>query len=305
MTTATCTTSFGEAQRGMAAVRTAKKWLLGREIAHMMAAAGVKQDEAGALLEIGQSKISGLLKGSGSISVGDLERLANKLGFTDPGHHAALFELRRDSHKRNFWSMGYRRAYREEFRLLVDLEQHADQIRSVAVEVMHGLVQCEPYVRALYADTPDEDGVTLDDRVQARIARQDIFDKTDPPNAHFILSESCLRRVWGDEAVMREQLDYLIKLSNRSNVMIQVMPFNARQGRRSPIGDRFTLVGVPSPGVAGPLELAYVETVGEIRYLDDKDALIAHDLAWTRLSTAALSFDESRKFMRQVIRDFR
>jgi hypothetical protein len=64
-------------------------------------------------------------------------------------------------------------------------------------------------------------------------------------------------------------------------------------------------VRVPSPGVAGPLELAYVETVGEIRYLDDKDALSAHEMAWTRLTTAALSFDDSRKFMRQVIRDFR
>jgi hypothetical protein len=201
--------------------------------------------------------------------------------------------------------MEYRRAYQEEFRLRIDLEEHADQIRAVAVEVVPGLAQCESYVRALYADTPDEDGLTLDDRVQARIARQDIYDKAEPPNVHFVLSESCLRRVWGEATVMREQIDYLIKLSNRPNVMIQVMPFDARPGRRSPIGDRFTLVRVPSPGVAGPLELAYVETVGEIRYLDDKDALTAHEMAWTRLSTAALSFADSRKFMRQVVSDFR
>jgi Domain of unknown function (DUF5753)/Helix-turn-helix domain len=289
----------------MPAVRTVKKWLLGREIAHMIATAGLNQEAAGALLEIGQSKISGLLKGTGSISVGDLERLANKLGFTDPDHHAALFELRRDSHKRGIWSMGYRRAYREEFRLRIDLEEHADRIRSVAVEVIPGLAQCESYVRALYADTPDHDGLTLDDRVKARMARQDIFDKTDPPNVQFILSESCLRRVWGDPPVMREQLDYLIDLSNRPNVMIQVMPFNARPGRRSPIGDRFTLVRVPSPGVAGPLELAYIETVGEIRYLDDKDALTAHDLAWTRLTTAALTYEDTRKLIRRVKRDYR
>ena len=271
----------------------------------MLATAGMKQEQAGALLEIGQSKISGLLKGTGSISVGDLERLANKLGFTDPDHHAALFELRRDSHKRGFWSLGYRRAYADEFRLRIDLEEHADLIRAVAVEVVPGLAQCESYVRALYSDTPDEGGLSLDDRVQARVARQDIFDKTDPPNVHFVLSESCLRRVWGDGTVMREQLDYLIKLSNRPNIMIQVMPFDAHPGRRSPIGDRFTLVRVPSPGVAGPLELAYVEAVGETRYLDDKDALTAHELAWTRLTTAALSFDDSRKFLRQVVRDFR
>lgn len=244
----------------------------------MIAAADIKQEEAGALLEIGQSKISGLLKGSGNISVGDLERLANKLGFTDPGHHAALLELRRDNHKRDFWSMGYRRAYRDEIRLRIDLEQHADQIRAVEVEVMPGLAQCKSYVRALYADTPDQDGLTLDDQVQARMARQEIFDKADPPNVHFLLSESCLRRAWGGTDVMREQVNHLIKLSNRPNVMIQIMPFNAPPGRRSPIGHRFTLVRVPSPGVAGPLELAYTESVGEIRYLDDKDALTAHEM---------------------------
>ena len=289
----------------MAAVRTAKKWLLGREIAHMMAAAGVKQEEAGALLEIGQSKISGLLKGAGNVSVGDLERLANKLGFTDPDHHAVLFELRRDNNKRDFWSMGYRRAYREDFRLLIDLEQHADRIRSVEVEVIPGLLQCESYVRALYADMAAQDGLALDDHVQARMARQDILDKAAPPNMHFVLSESSLRRIWGDAAVMREQINNLVKLSNRPNMMIQVMPFGAPPGRRSPIGHRFVLVRVPSPGVAGPLELAYTEAVGEIRYLDDKDALTAHDLAWTRLTTAALSFEDSRKFMRQVAREFR
>jgi hypothetical protein len=110
--------------------------------------------------------------------------------------------------------------------------------------------------------------------------------------------------MWGDVRVMREQLDHLVKLSNREHVMIQVMPFNAPPGRRSPIGNRFTLVRVPSPGAAGPLELAYIEGEGEIRYLDDKKALSAHDVAWSRLSTAALSFEDSRKFIRKVAREF-
>lgn len=288
----------------MATVRTVKKLLLGKEIEHMINAAGKNQSEAAALIETSQSRIAGLTNGQGNITVGDLERLANKLGFTDAGYQAALLELRRDNHKRGFWSTGYHRAYSEDIRLRIDLEKHADQIRSAEVEIMPGLAQCEVYARALHADMPEQGGLTLDDRVQARLARQDIYDKESPPVVHFVLSESCLRRVWGDEEVMGEQLDHLVRLSNRTNVMIQVMPFKARAGRRSPIGTRFTLVRVLSPGVAGPLELAYTEGEGEIRYLDDKDALAAYDTAWTRLSTAALSFEESRKFMRQVAREF-
>lgn len=271
----------------------------------MINEAGITAKEAGAVIEAAPSRISGLINGIGVISVGDLEKLANRLGFTDPGYQAALLDLRRDNHKRGFWSMGYHRAYSEDIRLRIDLEKHADQIRSYEVEVLPGLVQCESYVRAIYADIPDEGTVTLDDRVRARIARQDIYERTDPPAVHCVLSESCLRRVWGNDQVMREQLDYLIKLSDRPNVMIQVIPFRAPTGRRSPIGHRFTLLRIPSPGAAGPLELAYTEGHGEVRYIDDKKALAAHEEAWTRLCTTALNFDESRKFMRQVAREFR
>lgn len=288
-----------------APVRTARKLLLGREIAHMISAAGKTQAEAGALIEVGQSRIGGLISGVGAISVGDLTMLANALGFTDEGYHQALLELRRDNHRRGFWTMGHNRAYGEEIRLLVDLEKLADQIRSYEVEIMPGLAQCEAYARAIHSDVPARDGLTLDDWVQARITRQEIYEKTDPPAVHFVLSESCLRRVWGTREVMRDQLDYLIKLSNRPNVMVQVMPFDAPPGRRSPVGNRFTLVRVPSPGVAGPLEVAYIENQVEVRYLDDKKALGAFDAAWARLSTAALSYAESRKFIKLVAQDFR
>jgi len=288
-----------------APVRTVRKLLLGKEIEHMIATAGKTQAEAGALIEVGQSRIAGLINGIGAISVGDLTLLANALGFTDPGYQDALLELRRDNHKRGFWTMGHNRAYSEEIRLLVDLERHADQIRSYEVEIMPGLVQCESYARALHADIPDDGMLTLDDWVAARMARQEIYDKADPPPVHFVLSESCLRRVWGDRTVMREQIAYLIKMSDRPNVMIQVLPFDAPPGRRSPVGNRFTLVRVPSPGVAGPLELAYIESQVEIRYLDDKKALAAFDQVWARLSTAALSYADSRKFLRRVAQDFK
>ncbi len=71
-----------------------------------------------------------------------------------------------------------------------------------------------------------------------------------------------------------------------------------------PIGNTFTLIRVPSPGAAGPLELAWVEGEGEIRYLDDKKALAVHEASWTRLSNAALRFDETRKFLSQIAKDF-
>ncbi len=288
----------------MAKLRTARKLLLGREIAHMIESAGLSQTEAGEIIESSQSRIAGLISGAGTIAVGDLELLANRLGFTDEGYKEALRELRRDNHRRGFWSTGHNRAYSEDLRLLIDLEKHADQIRSNEVEVVPGLAQTEAYARALHADQVEIEGVTVDDRVAARLARQDILDKDEPPTLHFVLSESCLRRMWAPVEVMRDQIEHLIALSDRPNVMIQVMPFRTPPGRRCPISNRFVLLRVPSPGEAGPLELAYTEGEGEIRYLDDKKALAAHDAAWARLTNVALRFDETREFLREISREY-
>lgn len=285
-------------------VRTAKKLLLGREIAHMIQTAGVSQADAAKLIETSPSRIATLLNGGGTVSPGDLELLARRLGFADEGYKESLLQLRRDNHKRGYWTTGHNRAYAEDLRLLVDLEKHADQIRSAQVEVVPGLLQCEAYVRAQHSDK-DDINLPLEDRITARLARQDVLDRPEPPMTQFILSEGCVRQVWGDHEVMREQIDYLIKLSKRPNVMLQLMPFDI-PGRRVAIETPFTLLHVPSPGAAGPLELAYVDSVaGEIRYLDDKKALRAHEAAWVRLANAALTFEETRTFLREVAQDFK
>lgn len=285
-------------------VRTAKKLLLGREIAHMIQAAGISQGDAARLIETSPSRIATLINGGGTVSLGDLELLARKLGFTDQGYEESLLELRRDNHKRGYWTTGHNRAYSEDMRLLIDLEKHADQIRSAQVEVVPGLLQCEAYVRAQHSAN-DIATLSLEDRITARLARRDILDRAEPPMTQFILSEGCVRQVWGDNEVMREQINYLITLSKRTNLMIQVMPFH-QPGRRIAIETPFTLIHVPSPGAAGPLELAYVESgAGEIRYLDEKKALRAHETVWVRLSNAALTFEETRKFLRQVAQDFK
>jgi transcriptional regulator with XRE-family HTH domain len=289
----------------MATVRTVRKLMLGREIEHMMKTAGKSPADLADILGTSRSRVGQLLSGQGLVSVGDLERLANQLGFPDADYHAALFALRKDNHKRGFWNTGYRRAYTHELRLRVDIEMHADRIREFEVEVVPGLLQCPDYVRAFYAGMPETEGLTLDDEVKARVARQDIFGKENPPNVHFVLSESCLRRVWCDGPTMAAQLEYMIALSQRENVMIQVLPFARPVGRRTPIGNRFTLLRIPAVGVAGPLELAYTEGRGEIRYLDDVDALTAYDNAWTRLSTASLTFDETRSFLHEMIKECR
>jgi hypothetical protein len=83
------------------------------------------------------------------------------------------------------------------------------------------------------------------------------------------------------------------------------MPFDVTPPRTS-MAYHYVLLTVPSPGAAGPLAMAYVESEGsDIRYLDDKKAVAARDSAWRRLTAAALSPVDSAKFMEDVARSFR
>lgn len=292
-----------------APLRTARKLLLGREIAHMIATAGVSQAEAAKLIETTQSRIAGLVNGVGAITVGDLELLAARLGFDDPEYLDKLRELRRDNHRRGYWDTGIRRTYGENLRLLVDLEDHAGLIRVTEAEIVPGLLQSAAYIHALHevdvAALAARADVTVEDEVAARLGRQQVLDKPDSaPVYHAILSESCLRREHGPRPAMLEQLEHLQALSLRPNIRIQVLPFSVRvQG--AGMEDRFSMIRVPSPGAAGDLEIVVTESQGALRYSDDKPDLAAREVVWSRLTAAALSPADSREFCATVARSFR
>ena len=74
--------------------------------------------------------------------------------------------------------------------------------------------------------------------------------RAEPTDAAFVLSESCLRRVFGGNAVMHEQMTHLANLAQRPNIRLQVLPFDA-PGGASTFG--FTMLRVPAPTSAPPV----------------------------------------------------
>jgi hypothetical protein len=284
------------------AQRTAKRWQLGRAITHLRERQDLKQTDLSKVIDNKQqSKIAGLEDGTTTIKEHELLRLADLLHATDE-ERAALVDLWTDSGKKGFWSTGYGRAYPYEFRFMADLERHADRLRVVHAEVVYGMLQCEAYVRALFASRAGTS--SYEDHVQARLARAKLLTEPGAPALHVVMSESALRREYGDPEVMREQIEYLINMSRRENIRLQVLPFKRRGGRQISIRSLFTLVHMPSSGIGGPLEIAFSEGEGDIRYLDDPKALQEHDDSFGRFTAAALDFEPTRQFLRDVANDF-
>ncbi|MGW0436343.1 helix-turn-helix domain-containing protein [Micromonospora sp. NPDC003197] len=171
------------------------------------------------------------------------------------------------------------------FRPWADLEREATALRSFEVAVLPGLLQTEAYARAVLSSGPpgaDE----VDGYVATRLERQAVvLDRPRPPLTIFVIDEAALLR--GDPEIMQPQLDHLVAISTRPNVMVHVLPLRAGF----------------HPGQAGAFVIASVDGDGDVGYIDDQaEARIVKDVAplwhtWDTLRSVALPRDLSREHL--------
>lgn len=111
------------------------------------------------------------------------------------------------------------------FQGMATLEKEALELLMYDTHVVNGLLQTEEYMRALLAmRCPPLDQETIEQRVAARLARQDIFDRRPAPLLSFVMDEAVLRHRYGGKDVLRRQLVHLLLIGDKRNVEIQVMP---------------------------------------------------------------------------------
>ena len=80
---------------------------------------------------------------------------------------------------------------------------------------MPGLLQTPEYARALFqAWRTDDDQDKVEQLVPARMDRQRIFDRPQPPSFWAVLDEGVLRRRIGGAKVMHDQLVHLADMGN-------------------------------------------------------------------------------------------
>jgi transcriptional regulator with XRE-family HTH domain len=165
------------------------------------------------------------------------------------------------------------------FRDWVDREQRAATLRNWYLGVLDGLLQTDDYARTIQAVAP---GVTDDEinaRVVARMKRQAILTRDDPPTAWFLLDEGALRRCVGSPGIMAAQMAQLAAFAHLPNVTIQVVPTIAHAG----------LVG----GFALTESAAYVETAVAGQVFEDTEIITSLLTRFDTLRNEALRASES------------
>ncbi|WP_433345634.1 helix-turn-helix domain-containing protein [Micromonospora sp. CA-111912] len=266
---------------------TIQRRRLGNALKRAREAAGKTQDEAAEVIDSASSKVSRLELGQSGIRLTDLKLLLDFYGVT--GEDAEpLRDLARAGRQRGRWS-GYRNVVPDWFRQYLDLEADAAEIRWYQSEVIPGILQTEPYIRAII------EGDDVEQQTAVRLERQKVIDRPDGPELNFILSESALRRDLGDRAAMREQLSHVAALASRPNVTIQVFPLNAETYVTSSYN--FIILRF---GEEVASDVVYLETFTDADYLDSPEALRSYNRLWGRLQAAALGPAESRRLILRI-----
>ncbi|HEU5158480.1 MAG TPA: helix-turn-helix transcriptional regulator [Streptosporangiaceae bacterium] len=108
------------------------------------------------------------------------------------------------------------------FRDFPGLERQSADMRIFESQVITGLLQTEDYARELLRATQPSGPV--DERVAARMARQEVLTGDDHPWLWVVLDEPVIHRVVGNRSIMKAQFERLLEATDHPKVSIRVLP---------------------------------------------------------------------------------
>lgn len=281
----------------MAYVPTIKRRRLGTALRRHREQAGYSTDSAAAAVGWSQSKVSRIETAAIAVNPADVRTLLELYG-TPSGEMADLVNLAMEDRQPAWWRQ-YSDVLPDNFSGYLGLESEALRLSGYESEVIPGLLQIDPYARAILAQHP----LTLmpyeiDQATRLRLARQARLTGDDPLQLDVVVNEGALRRVIGGPEVMRDQLAHLIEAISLPNVILQVLPFAA--GAHPATNGSFLVLEFPDE--ADP-RIAYIDILAAALYREGLREVGAYQLAHERLKALALGPEESAAFITRMIEE--
>lgn len=239
-------------------------------------------------------KISRIETGVRPASLRDVRDLCTIYG-VDDSLRARLMTLAREAKQQGWWNR-----YED---ILIDrligLETEAAQISSYESCVIPWMFQTREYARAVIRGIlPRIADHVLDERVAARLTRQEIITRESPPHFWPLVDESALHRRVGSNQVMRDQLKGMVELAAIPNMTLQVVPFSL--GAHPGLDNTFTLLEFQS----GQPPVVYVENMAGELYLERAKDVNRYKEALMHLRAGALDPESSISLIERVRETF-
>lgn len=200
---------------------------LGIELRRLRTAARLTLEEVARHFSWSVSKASRMERGLVPIVSRDIRDLAAFYGVTDTGQLEGLLTMT-SGHRAQDWWHTYCDLLPPQFSVYLGFEYDASSIHTCEPLLIPGLLQTADYARALIrSGWPSRSDEDVERYVGARLRRQEILNRDDPPELSVILDEAAVRRRVGGPDVMRAQLNHLLTSETKPNITIQVVPYDA------------------------------------------------------------------------------
>jgi transcriptional regulator with XRE-family HTH domain len=242
------------------------------------------------------TKISRLETGARRPSLRDVRDLCG-IYEVDASTSAELMSLAKEARAAGWWTQY------DDLNLdpLIGLEDAATTITCYSMFYMPGLLQTEEYAQGIISIVaPKMDPHVVQQRVEARLRRQQLLSRDSGPRYNVLLDENVIRRGVGDPELIAAQLEKVLETINAGRAVVQVIPFSA--GAYATADGYFVLLEFE--GRADLWPVVYIEGLAGNQYLDRKGDIARYRECIDYLKARALSPQESESLIAKARSDY-
>jgi transcriptional regulator with XRE-family HTH domain len=265
---------------------TVRQRELGLRLRKIRTSRGLTVEEVADKLMCSAAKISRLETGARRPVLRDVRELC-ELYSLDEATTSEFMRLTRQAREQGWW------ARYEDLGLYpyIGFEQDATAIATYSLYWLPALLQTEDYARAIInAIAPRIGPDVVEQRVQARMRRQERLLGEDPPLYRALIDEAVFRREVGGPGLMAAQIDKVLKLAENPSVTLQFIPFDS--GAYSTADIMFTILEFGQPLMT---PLVFVEGLISHQYYDRADEVARFRETLENIRDSALSPRDSMK----------
>jgi len=266
---------------------------LGIRLRELRNRSGLTVEDVAEKLLCSATKISRLETGARRPSLRDVRDLCS-LYDVDESASADFMKLAREAREQGWWTQY------DDLKLdpYIGLEQVAKSITTYTMYYIPALLQTEEYARAIITGIAQKiSSEILQQRVEARLRRQQLLYDDNRPRYRVLLDEAVLHRTVGGPTVMAAQLEKVLQTERQGQVTIQVIPFSI--GAHASADVHFVLLEFAEESDLSPV--VFIEGLRTNQYLERKDDITRYREAIELLRDSALSPRDSI----QLVDEFR
>lgn len=276
---------------------TALRIVLGSQLRRLREARGITAAAAGRAIQGSDAKISRIELGRVGFRDRDVRQLLTLYGVIDDQQREAFLTLVRRANVPGWWYQ-YSDIIPSWFDNYLGLEQASSVIRTYQPQLVPGLLQTREVARAvIQLGHPRRSADDIARRVTLRMARQEILTQPGAPHLWAVLEEVSLWRLTG-QALMRGQIQHLIKMAELPNVTLQMIPIYSG-ALHVVVGGPFTILRFTNPDLP---DIVYLEQLTSALYLNKNEDIEHYLTIMDRLSVHAKSPTETLELLNSTLK---